>query len=112
MKIYEWFRTPSQEQADRCALLYNKAHGSLLYTVKREQDANEEPVEPARYGFPVGSGSEAGMNSGAAKFEVIRSTCIAGAHPRLTESERVEVLEFVVLGEDLEHDWWCPPPVE
>lgn len=110
MKTYVWFRSSNPVAVARCRELFNKAHGGNLSPVRQRIDMETgEPIEPAMYGFPIGAGSDAGMNVGAAVFEVLRSGAIVGPRERLTESERFELLAFVAAEEDLEADWWYNP---
>ena len=42
-------------------------------------------------------------------IEAVRSAVLAGPHPLLTESERLELIDFFTEGEDIEPDWWYDP---
>lgn len=118
MKVYTWFRSSSRATADRCALLFNTSaaqstpNWGTAYPVRARviydpaTDLDQE-TDPPLYGFPVGAGSEAGDNLGAAVFASARAAI--GASTSLTQAEKDELVGYCAQEEDIDHAWWSNP---
>lgn len=105
MKAYVYFRSASHTTAARCLALFNQAHGGPMTYIREAINVDNDDAPLGEFGVPVGAGSEAGTNPGCAMIEAVRSRVIAGPISELTSAERVELLDFISVAVELEHDW-------
>lgn len=103
--VYRWYRG-TESLVERCRYLLDKAYGCgpgehLAYT---REDYHSFP--PEQWGTPVGAGSQAGTNIGAAAIEATRQTVIEDTNQLISSSERAELLEFFAQDEEIDVQWW------
>jgi hypothetical protein len=111
MSVYKWYRSTNQTQVQRCTELVNKGFGMFrpgqnVVALKFRMDADGEPTTPGFYGVPVGAGSGAGQNGGAAMVEEVRASVIAGDNTQLTSQERAELLLFLQSEAEVDDAWY------
>jgi hypothetical protein len=109
VKAYVWYRTTNGELAQRAADLINKAWGSPLIMRREQLNPDDGETGMGQFGTPVGAGSEAGTNPGAAMVESVRSSVISNHgeyNARLTQEERFDLLLFITEAVDIHADWW------